>query len=101
MFVGYSALPTEQIAVDALPFYFRHNLRFPSLCKDLIRLGAVKRGSNEPYCYTEEKKCAGQICRVLMPSKVIDRCTVIRDDGTVWRILLSSFEEVYRLEVTG
>ena len=100
MFVGYQAIPTDKVCVSELPFYFRHGLRFPSLCKDLIRLGAVKPGANEPYCYTEEKQCAGRICRVLMPSKVIDRCTVIRDDGTVWGITLSCFDEVYRLEVT-
>lgn len=99
MFTGYQSMPVQQIPVAELPFYFRNGLRFPSLCKSLIRLGAVKRGGNELYCYTEEKQCAGCICRVLMPDRVIDRCTVIREDGTVWGISLSHFEEAYRLEV--
>ncbi len=93
----FSELPIENIELADMPFYFR--------CKNTgnayIRCGEVHRGGNEPYCYTEEKQCAGHVCRVICPDKTIDHCTVIRDDGTVWQIWLSNFKTVTRLKIRG
>lgn len=56
-----------------------------------VRLGEVIRSVN-PYFGTEEKQCSGHICRVLCPNKTYDEALVIRDDGTVWKIWLSNFQ---------
>lgn len=95
----FSELPVEQIKLSDLPFFHRHDLRYPLECKSLIRCGAVKRGGNEPYCYTQEKQCAGHICRVYAPQRTYETAEVVRDDGTVWRLWLPAFQEVVRLEV--
>lgn len=92
----FQNLPVEQITVAEMPFY--HQTGAQNGCA-YIRCGAVKKGGNEPYCFTEEKQCAGHICRVLSPGKVTDSCLVIRDDGTVWKIRLSNFQEIVRLDI--
>lgn len=96
----FAELPHKEIKLDALPYSYRVGLRFPKQCKNLVELGEVKRGGNEPYCYTEEKKCAGHICRVLgnIDTK-LDEATVVREDGTVWHITLDAFMEAYRIDV--
>jgi hypothetical protein len=91
-----ATLPIERIALADLPFYFRAGHPMGNV---YVHCGQVKRGGNEPYCYAEEKQCAGHVCRVLAPGRVIDRCCVIRDDGTVWQIHLSNFVDVTRLEL--
>lgn len=92
----FAELPVEKMPLEEMPFY--HKIGAKNGCT-YIKCGKVKRGGNEPYCYTEEKQCAGHICRVLCPEKVIDKCTVIRDDGTVWTCYLSVFETVCRLKI--
>lgn len=93
----FSALPIEDVKLADIPFYHKDAARMGSTA--LIRCGAVKRGGNEPYCYTEEKQCAGHVCRVLAPDSVISTALVIRDDGTVWKIDLRNFEEATRINV--
>ena len=91
-------LPVEEIALANMPFYHKIGAQNGNA---YIRCGQVKRGGNEPYCYTEEKQCTGHICRVLSPGKTCDKALVIRDDGTVWSIYLSVFKEVSLLYVDG
>ncbi|MGL5329287.1 MAG: hypothetical protein ACRDD7_08465 [Peptostreptococcaceae bacterium] len=55
--------------------------------------------NNNPYFGTQEKRCQNKICRVLCPEKVIDKASVIRDDGTSWTVYLSNFKEVHKIEV--
>lgn len=90
-----SELPVEEIKLSDMPFYFRRS----NTGNTYIHCGEVRKGGNEPYCYPEEKQCAGHVCRVLCPNKAFDHCTVIRDDGTVWQIWLSSFKSVTKLKV--
>ena len=92
-------LPIEKLPLSKLPFYHRHDVHNPLKCKSFIRLGDVKRGGNEPYCFTEEKQCAGRVCRVLAPKDYQEDLLVIRDDGTVWKIWLGAFTEAARLEI--
>ncbi len=93
----YSELPVKKIKYTDVPFYHRHASRHSNA---LIELGPVKVGGNEPYCYTEEKQCQNHICRVLgNTEKIYDSALVVRDDGTVWKIWLSNFQEAYRLEI--
>lgn len=91
-----SELRVEEISIEEMPFYHK---RGAENGKTYVRFGNVKRGGNEPYCYVEEKQCQGHICRVLMPDVVFDRAMVIRDDGTVWSVCLSNFQEVHLLKV--
>lgn len=93
-------LPVKEIALSDLPNYFRIT-NIPGAARDntFIQCGSVRRGGNEPYCFTEEKQCSGHVCRVLSPEKVIESALVIRDDGTVWKICLSCFEQVELLKV--
>lgn len=93
-------LPTEEITFAELPGYWRIGSRFPR-GNTYIKCGEVKRGGNEPYCYPEEKQCAGHVCRVLRPERTFGRATVIRDDGTVWQIQLSAFKDVRLLKIGG
>ncbi len=93
-------LPIEEITLAELPSYWRVGSRYPQ-GNTYIRCGEVKRGGNEPYCFPKEKQCAGRICRVLRPEKTFEQATVIRDDGTVWRIWLPAFKNVSRLEIGG
>lgn len=93
----YAELPIEKITLDKMPFYHQNGAK-NGYCS-YIRCGDVKRGGNEPYCNTQEKQCAGHICRIICPETVIDRCTLIRDDGTVWTCYLSAFENVCKLEI--
>lgn len=90
-----SELPIEEIKLADMPFYFRRS----NTGNTYIVCGPVKRGGNEPYCYVQEKQCAGNVCRVLCPEKAFDNVTVIRDDGTVWSIWLSNFQEVHLLKI--
>lgn len=94
----YNELPVEDIKLEDIPLYHKDVARMGS--SSLIKCGDVKRGGNEPYCYVEEKQCAGHICRVLSPDKTYQSALVIRDDGTVWKIDFSCFEEVYRINIT-
>lgn len=89
-------LPIEEISLSGMPFYHRHGATHGNT---YIRCGQVRRGGNEPYCFTEEKQCANHICRVLCPGKVFENATVIRDDGTVWQIWFSAFIDVRLLKV--
>ena len=67
-------------------------------CKgNMFKCGEVKKGGNEPYCYTQEKQCAGHICRKI--GKGIENVHVIRDDGTCWTINLKNFETITPLIV--
>lgn len=67
-------------------------------CKgNMFKCGEVKKGGNEPYCYTQEKQCAGHICRRI--GQGIYNVEVIRDDGTVWGIDLRNFETITPLIV--
>lgn len=91
-----SDLPTEKVSISDIPFYHKRGAENGNT---YVRFGNVKRGGNEPYCYTEEKQCQGRICRVLIPDAVIDKAMVIRDDGTVWNIWLSNFQEVHLLKI--
>lgn len=91
-------LPIEEITMEELPSYWRIGSRFPK-GNTYIRCGNVRKGGNEPYCYPEEKRCAGHICRVLRPEKTYDKALVIRDDGTVWTIWLPAFEKVKLLKI--
>ncbi len=90
-----SELPIKEICLENMPFYFRR----PNTGNTHIICGPVKRGGNEPYCYAQEKQCADHVCRVLCPDKTFDKALVIRDDGTVWSIWLSNFEEVHLLKI--
>lgn len=92
-----SELPVEEISLAEMPFYFRRR----NTGNTYIRCGRVKVGGNEPYCYPQEKQCAGHVCRVLCPEKAFDHVTAIRDDGTVWDFWLSNFEEVHLLKIGG
>lgn len=80
--------PDEGLALSKMPFYFRHR---NAAWNTYVRLGEVIRSVN-PYFGTEEKQCSGHICRVLCPNKTYDEALVIRDDGTVWKIWLSNFQ---------
>lgn len=91
------ALPVKEISLEEMPFYFRRR----NTWNVYIKCGNVKRGGNEPYSYPEEKQCAGHVCRVLCPRKTYYEALVIRDDGTVWKINLSAFQEVYRITIKG
>lgn len=88
-------LSVKEISLENMPFYFRRK----NTGNTYIICGTVKRGGNEPYCYAQEKQCAGHVCRVLCPEKAFDHITVIRDDGTVWSIWLSNFQEVHLLKI--
>ena len=81
---------TENIKIKLcdMPFYHRNGAENR---KTYIQLGKVKKGGNEPYCFTQEKQCERHICRVLVPEKVIDKAGVILEDGTYWIIYLSNF----------
>lgn len=94
--ITLQTLPIEQIKLNEMPFYHRHGAANGST---YIRCGAVKRGGNEPYCYTEEKQCAGHICRILSLGQTVGSSLVIRDDGTWWRICFNNFLEIVRLEI--
>jgi len=87
---------TVKMRVEDMPFYHRSGAENGNT---YISLGSVKKGGNEPYCYTQEKQCAGHICRVLAPEKVTDKALVIREDGTVWDIWLSNFEYWELIEI--
>lgn len=89
-------LPIEEINISDMPFYHRYGAKHGNT---YIRCGQVKRGGNEPYCFTEEKQCANHICRVLCPEKTFDTATVIRDDGTVWSVWFPAFVEVHLLKI--
>lgn len=89
----------ESINWSAMPLYFRSSSPKSYNGCTYIKCGEVKRGGNEPYCFTEEKRCAGHICRILCPEKTMDKALVIRDDGTMWSIWLSNFKELILLEV--
>lgn len=91
-----SELPVEEIGIEDMPFYHKRGAENGNT---YVRFGKVKRGSNEPYCYAEEKQCQEHICRVLTPDLVFDKALVIRDDGTVWKVWLSNFQEVHLLKV--
>lgn len=93
-----SELPVERIPLAELPSYWRIGSHFPK-GNTYIRCGEAKRGGNEPYCYPEEKQCAGHICQVLRPQKVFDTALVIRDDGTVWNLWLPAFKEIALLGI--
>lgn len=80
---------TVEMKISDMPFYHRTGAENGNT---YIRLGNVKKGGNEPYCFVEEKQCSGHICRVLSPAKTTDEALVIREDGTVWKIWLSNFE---------
>lgn len=90
-----SELQVKEINLEDMPYYFRRS----NTGNTYIMCGTVKRGGNEPYCYTQEKQCAGHVCRVLCPTKAFDYITVIRDDGTVWSVWLSNFQELYLLKI--
>ena len=90
-----SELPINEIRLEDMPFYFRR----PNTGSTYIMCGPVKRGGNEPYCYAQEKQCSGHVCRVLYPDKTFDKALVIRDDGTVWSVWLSTFQEVHLLKI--
>lgn len=95
-----STLPTKQIGRTELPSYFRiTNWPDAPYYHTFVQLGEVKRGGNEPYCFTEEKACAGHVVRVLVPEKFVTTGLVVRDDGTVWSIYLPAFKEAHRLKV--
>ncbi len=87
---------TVKMRVEDMPFYHRRGAENGNT---YVSFGKVKRGGNEPYCYTQEKQCAEHICRVLTPEKVIDKAVVIREDGTVWDIWLSNFESWELIEI--
>lgn len=87
---------TVKMRVEDMPFYHRRGAENGNT---YVSFGKAKRGGNEPYCYTQEKQCAGHICRVLTPEKVIDKAVVIREDGTVWDIWLSNFESWELIEI--
>lgn len=93
-------LPVEEITLAELPYYWRVGSMFPE-GNTYIRCGEVKPGGNEPYCFPAEKQCASHICRVLRPEKTFERALVIRDDGTVWQIWLSAFQEVGLIKIGG
>ena len=93
----YGELPHRPIQYADIPFYHRTGYR--KGLNSLIWCGAVKLGGNEPYCYTEEKQCAGRVCRVLTAHEHSDNSMVVRDDGTVWKISFDAFKEVFRLDV--
>ena len=95
----FQQLPVKKIPLAELPSYWRVGSKFPRGMA-YIECGQVRKGGNEPYCYTEEKQCAGHICRVLTPEKVYENAVVIRDDGTVWKLWLPAFLELSRLEGT-
>ena len=61
-----------------------------------FRFGEVKPGGN-PYAFTEERNCAGHICRKI--GNGIYNIHVIRDDGTVWKVNLEYFESVTPLAI--
>lgn len=94
--MGLADLPIEEIEIVNMPFYHKHGAENGNT---YVRFGKVKHGGNEPYCYAEEKQCQERICRVLMPDAVINKAIVVRDDGTVWRIWLSNFQEVYLFKI--
>lgn len=92
-----SELPIEEIDFEDMPNYFRRR----NTGNTYIMCGPAKTGGNEPYCYVEEKQCAGHVCRVMCPEKVFDRATLLRDDGTVWTVWLSNFQDVRLLKISG
>ncbi len=94
--MNFANLPVARIALNDMPFYHQSGAR--NGCT-YIYCGEVKPSGNGRNAYVEERQCSGHICRVLRPEKVVDLCTVIRDDGTVWQIYLSSFLSVTRLTV--
>lgn len=97
--VALKDLPVKEIRLEDVPLYLR---RAAENGATLIECGAVKRGGNEPYCYTQEKCCSGHICRVIGSfdyNKCREKVEVDRDDGTAWGILLEPFETVTRLTV--
>lgn len=100
-----SDLPLEQMAFEDLPNYHRYaasqSLRFKKGLSPFIRFGEVKRGGNEPYCYTAEKQVAGHICRILARdlSMVLSKMNVVRDDGTVWIVNIDNFKTATWIEL--
>lgn len=90
-----SELQVKEINLADMPFYFRRS----NTGNTYIMCGPVKHGGNEPYCYAQEKQCTGHVCRVLCLKKTFDKALVIRNDGTVWDIWLSNFQEVHLLKI--
>lgn len=93
----YQSLPVKDMSYKDIPFYHRDLARRGSA--SFILCGDVKRGGNEPYCFVEEHQCSGHYCRVLSPDKTYEEALVIRDDGTVWKINLSCFVDVCRINI--
>lgn len=91
-----SDLPIKSIQLSDMPFYHKSGAMNGNT---YVQFKEVKIGGNEPYCYVQEKACQNHICRVLRPKTVYDKCTVIRDDGTVWTVHLSNFQEAYLLQI--
>jgi hypothetical protein len=100
-----SDLPLEQMTFEDLPKYHRMSIRYPNEYpkgpSSYIRFGEVKRGGNEPYCYTAEKQVAGHICRILARdlSMVLSKMNVVRDDGTVWIVNIDNFKDATWIEL--
>lgn len=90
-----SAMDVIEVCACEMPFYFRS----PWITNNTyVKFGAVKCSPN-PYFAPEEKQCAGHICRVLSPENTIDKALVIRDDGMVWSVYLSNFQETTQIKV--
>lgn len=49
---------TVKMRAEDMPFYHRQGAENGNT---YVSFGKVKMGGNEPYCYTEEKQCAGHI----------------------------------------
>lgn len=61
-----------------------------------ILLGNVKESMAE---FSQEKQCAGHICRVIAPEKTIDEAMVVREDGLVFNVWLKAFESVALIKI--
>lgn len=88
-------LKTIDINIENIPFYHKQGAKNGNT---YVKFGDVKN-SNNPYAYTEEKRVANKICRVLCPNKTLDNALVISDDGTVWKVWFSNFKYVKKINV--
>lgn len=70
-----------------MPSYFRlTNITNAIMNNTFAIFGKVKGRA------VEESLVSGRICKILSPNTVMNKATVIRDDGTVWTIYLDNFE---------
>lgn len=90
----YKDLPIRTININNVPNFIKKHIK-----ASYIMCGEVKKGFNEPYCFIQEKKCQGHICRLIAPKEEDTEGLEVSDDDTVWSVDFNNFKEIYKLEI--